>query len=489
MRAVALPLQSEAGDDPPVPSFFRFLTLVAFHLFCAEKVLHNLTACSPLARHSPHSTDQPCLPYLVLRCVRVQPDVVVLEVGMGGRLDSTNVVAAPLVCGIASIGYDHMEVLGDTLTLIAREKAGIMKPGALTLTIPQADEVAVALKQCAEEESSTLRTVPALPSDVVLGLDGEHQRENAALAVGLCQRAFETLDGTDEAETKRLRGLARAVAAGELPAEVLDGLRSTRWPGRCQTYVDAEQSNLTYFVDGAHTDASMAVACAWFAQQLDSTPTDPSLAPSAHTAALNSADDGDELSLAPSPSLSAAAPAQPSYNILLFNTGHVRNPFDLLQPVVSLGVHTPAAQFGHMLSCPFDHDRPHLQRTPQFTALAAQQSKEVQAAAAAELPAPAPGGLTWQHTLFRVFDTLVAYNARRQQSSPPAVASSLAIPSAGASVVRYPHRFVYAQSSAQAVFLARGLARRHPHVRFRVFVCGSLYLVGNVLDKLGYRIT
>jgi len=198
----------------------------------------------------------------------------------------------------------------------------------------------------------------------------------------------------------------------------------------------------------------------------------------------------DDLTLTPSPSLSTTPPAQPSYNILLFNTGHVRNPFDLLQPVISLGVLKPAAQFGHVISCPFDHDRPHLQSTPSFESLVAQQPKEIQAVAAEEASvASSVGGTTWQHTLFRVFDTVLAFNVRKQRLSPPAVPSTLSAASSETGVARYPHRFVHAQSSAQAVSMARGLARCHPNVRFRVFVCGSLYLVGNVLDKLGYRIT
>ena len=404
---------------------------------------------------------------------------------MGGRLDSTNVITSPLVCGIASIGYDHMEVLGNTLTLIAREKAGIMKPNTPTLSIQQVDEVMTTLRQCAEEESTTLQVVPPLPAGVELGMDGEHQRENAALAVGLCQRVLEVLDGRSGEMTKRLRHIAASMAADQLPAEIVDGLGDTRWPGRCQTYVDAEQSNLTYFVDGAHTDASMTVACSWFEQQVDKLQTDTS-----HTPATNAPVNGvetDELSLTPSPSLSSSSSTQPSYNILLFNTGHVRNPFDLLQPVVLMGALNPACQFGHVISCPFDHDRPHLQRTPSFESLAAQQPHAVKAVAA-ESTVPPSTGTTWQHTLFRVFDTLLAYNLRKHPS-PAAALPSLHSQSAGMTAARYPHRFVYAPSSAHAVSVARGLARRHPNVRFRVFVCGSLYLVGNVLDKLGYRIT
>lgn len=64
-----------------------------------------------------------------------------LEVGLGGRLDATNVIKRPMVCGITSIGYDHVEVLGNTLTEIAREKAGIFKAGVKAYTAPQVSRV------------------------------------------------------------------------------------------------------------------------------------------------------------------------------------------------------------------------------------------------------------------------------------------------------------------------------------------------------------
>lgn len=71
-------------------------------------------------------------------------DVAILEVGLGGRLDATNVIRAPFACGITPLGYDHMAVLGHTLPEIAGEKAGILKPGCPAFTVPQpADAMAV----------------------------------------------------------------------------------------------------------------------------------------------------------------------------------------------------------------------------------------------------------------------------------------------------------------------------------------------------------
>ena len=82
------------------------------------------------------------LPLLVLLAglqifLREGVDTAVLEVGLGGRLDATNVVREPYVCGISSLGYDHMEILGHTLPEIAGEKAGILKKGAPAFTVQQ----------------------------------------------------------------------------------------------------------------------------------------------------------------------------------------------------------------------------------------------------------------------------------------------------------------------------------------------------------------
>ncbi len=67
-------------------------------------------------------------------------DAAILEVGLGGRLDATNVVRAPFACGITPLGFDHMAVLGHTLPEIAGEKAGILKPGCPAFTVPQPDD-------------------------------------------------------------------------------------------------------------------------------------------------------------------------------------------------------------------------------------------------------------------------------------------------------------------------------------------------------------
>ncbi|MBC8102236.1 MAG: bifunctional folylpolyglutamate synthase/dihydrofolate synthase [Cytophagales bacterium] len=112
-------------------------------------------------------------------------DFAVIEVGIGGRLDATNVIPPPLVAVITSIGYDHQSLLGDTLAKIAGEKAGILKRGTLAcVTAVPPGEAFDAIAAKAEQEGMPLRTVsaPAPPQDSPLLLRGPFQRQNAATA-------------------------------------------------------------------------------------------------------------------------------------------------------------------------------------------------------------------------------------------------------------------------------------------------------------------
>ena len=72
--------------------------------------------------------------------------MVILEVGLGGRLDATNIISKPVVCGISPLGMDHMEILGETISKIAFEKAGIVKSGSPVFTVPQPQEAMQILK-------------------------------------------------------------------------------------------------------------------------------------------------------------------------------------------------------------------------------------------------------------------------------------------------------------------------------------------------------
>lgn len=160
---------------------------------------------------------------------------VVLETGLGGRLDATNVVT-PRVSVITRIGMDHMDVLGDTLEAIAAEKAGIIKRGVPVVTGPQEPEVMEVLRRRARSMEARLIEVTSPWTGAAPGLAGEHQRWNAALAVAAVREAT----GWDDEE-----GIARAVTA-------------TRWPGRF------ERLGENLILDGAHNeDGVRALVATW----------------------------------------------------------------------------------------------------------------------------------------------------------------------------------------------------------------------------------
>ncbi|MDQ3623293.1 MAG: Mur ligase family protein, partial [Verrucomicrobiota bacterium] len=154
-------------------------------------------------------------------------EVVVLETGMGGRLDATNVVT-PLASVITSIALDHQQWLGSTLGAIAAEKAGIIKLGVPAISTPQPEEVDRVLRQIAAERQAPLHFVTGPLEDLPIGLAGRHQRWNAALAV----RALE------------MAGLSISQGA------IVSGLKKVRWPGRF------ERIRPNIVLDGAHNPAA-----------------------------------------------------------------------------------------------------------------------------------------------------------------------------------------------------------------------------------------
>jgi dihydrofolate synthase/folylpolyglutamate synthase len=192
--------------------------------------------------------------------------IAVVETGMGGRWDATNVVL-PLVSVITPIGLDHQEYLGDTLTAIAGEKAGILKDGRPVVLAEQAEEAKEVLLAeartrrapviSAPEEVEvrparaprgfdrlsgqriSVRSAQADYGTVTLGLLGDHQRANAAVAVAAAEQVFAALGREPEAE---------AVSAG---------LAAARWPARLQIL----ETQPPLLLDGAHNPAG-AVALA-----------------------------------------------------------------------------------------------------------------------------------------------------------------------------------------------------------------------------------
>lgn len=182
------------AEDPP--TFFELVTALAFDLFA-----------------------------------RAGCEVVLLETGLGGRLDATN-TAPKIACAITPVALDHTEWLGGTLGEIAREKAGIFLPGVPAVSAPQDPEAAASLIRSADETGTPLEWVSGpLSPDIPLGLGGTHQRWNAALALALIR------------------------AAGFAPSEeaVSAGLGNVVWPGRFQRLRPASGGfRGEIILDGAH---------------------------------------------------------------------------------------------------------------------------------------------------------------------------------------------------------------------------------------------
>lgn len=174
-------------------------------------------------------------------------DIVVLEVGLGGRLDSTNVIPAPEVAAITNIGLEHTKELGNTITEIAREKAGILKPGCSCVLYHQGEEAEQLFERtCAEMDIPLVKTasdtLKVLSSDLEgqsfsyrnsgpyrISLIGKYQLYNAAAAI-------------DVITALRSRGWTISEEA------LLRGLKESRWPGRMELVRRAPD----FLVDGGH---------------------------------------------------------------------------------------------------------------------------------------------------------------------------------------------------------------------------------------------
>jgi dihydrofolate synthase / folylpolyglutamate synthase len=173
---------------------------------------------------------------------RARVDVAVLEVGLGGRLDATNVVV-PEVTAITSIALDHELYLGSTLHEIALEKAGIIKPGVPVIIGELPGEAESAIAGVAARQGAELIHASAADADAFdVGLAGEYQRTNAGVAV----RVLRALD-------------ARGARVGE--AAIAQGLANPRWPGR----LDLRQlpNGREVLLDAAHNPAGAAALASY----------------------------------------------------------------------------------------------------------------------------------------------------------------------------------------------------------------------------------
>jgi dihydrofolate synthase/folylpolyglutamate synthase len=227
------------GELPWHPSFFEMMTAIAFVHFAREQV-----------------------------------QIAVLEVGMGGRLDATNVVE-PLVSVIADISLDHQKFLGNTVGEITREKVGIIRPGGVVVTLPQQSEANdvignTILDLGARGVSAVQYVPPVSPGNTeyliryplqIMGkqilvetpLVGRHQLRNVALAVATAEE------------------LSKQELAGITPESIERGIRETRWPGRFQV-VPSRAGWPEIVLDVAHNPAGAWALRSALSERYDNRP-------------------------------------------------------------------------------------------------------------------------------------------------------------------------------------------------------------------------
>jgi folylpolyglutamate synthase len=214
------PLSSETK-----PGYFRYLTIMALHVFLQEGVRTAIVEC-----------------------------------GIGGEYDSTNILTkdAVTVTAITRLGIDHVGMLGDNLEKIAWHKGGIMKEAVECFTVPQEPEAVQVLKERARNRRTGLTVVermePIQSGDVKLGLEGDFQKDNASLAVAVAG-----------AHLKKI-GFKDVLTGNKLYMEFLRGLEQVKWEGRCEVI---KEGNIEWCIDGAHTMESIDTTAKWFADKLE----------------------------------------------------------------------------------------------------------------------------------------------------------------------------------------------------------------------------
>lgn len=205
----------------------------------AERMTYVASVVEGLRAQGVHPTEFEIGTALALYCfAQERVDIAIVEVGLGGRLDPTNVIM-PLAAMIAAIGMDHMHILGNTLRDIAIEKAGIAKLGVpMIVSAQNTIEIQAAIQeQCDAVGASFYIARPSVGFE--LGLEGEHQAYNAGLATAGLSELIR--NGFDRISEKTLR----------------EGLQETTWPGRLE-WVEGSPRIL---LDGAHnTQGAQALA-------------------------------------------------------------------------------------------------------------------------------------------------------------------------------------------------------------------------------------
>ncbi|CAK8538226.1 unnamed protein product [Lathyrus sativus] len=408
-------LKEKTDDNIPMPNYFRFLALLAFKIFAEEQV-----------------------------------DVAIMEVGLGGKYDATNVVKAPIVCGITSLGYDHMEILGNTLGEIAGEKAGIFKDRIPAFTVTQPEEAMHVLEEKASKLNVPLQVAPLLDAKLLngltLGLEGEHQYLNAGLAIALCSTWLKRTGHLGHTNLER---------TDTLPEQFIKGLTNASLQGRAQIVTDihftSEQSNeLVFYLDGAHSPESMEVCARWFSLAIKENNPDQTL----FHQQLDNPKASNEIVKTQHGEKGFQRKSTP---VLLFNCLTVRDPQLLLPRLMETcadhGVYFKKALFVPSLSV--------------FNKVGSQASTTI---------TDSKVDLSWQFDLQKVWENLMQGNKGKVTDT---VSEEL---KDGMEMSDNNCEYSAVFSSLPvAIKWLRDRSQQNQSVRFQVLVTGSLHLVGDVL--------
>ncbi|KVH99432.1 folylpolyglutamate synthase isoform X4 [Cynara cardunculus var. scolymus] len=407
------------GDDIPMPTLFRFLALLAFKIFAAEQV-----------------------------------DVAIMEVGLGGKFDATNVVQTPVVCGIASLGYDHMEILGNTLGAIAGEKAGIFKKGVPAFTVPQPEEAMQVLKEKASQLDVPLQVANPLDSKLLnglhLGLVGDHQYVNAGLAIKLCST---WLQRTGHLEADFMD------QTSSLPRQFINGLTTATLQGRAQIIPDPSfdiesPGDLVFYLDGAHSPESMEVCANWFSLAIKDDRQ--------QSCSSNQEHDNSRTSNELAPLNPGKTSGKDSAQILLFNCMSVRDPQllfpRLVKTCVGHGINFNKALFVPNMSL--------------YTKVGSSTSLP---------PTDSVVDLSWQLTLQRVWENIIC-GERGYNNNADLV--SVENKDHTETIVKSCENSMVFSSLPLAIKWLRDAAKHNKSVRLQVLVTGSLHMVGDVIKLL-----
>ncbi|KAF1982571.1 putative tetrahydrofolylpolyglutamate synthase [Aulographum hederae CBS 113979] len=217
------------SDHPQKPVYFRYLTLMALHAYVNEGV-----------------------------------NTAVMECGIGGEYDSTNILLSPTVAAVTSLGIDHVAMLGNTIEEIAWHKAGIFKRGAAAFTVPQPEAVITVLKKRAADVGAELQIIErhADLENINLGLAADFQKTNASLAITVAAAHLRALGYNDVPAPEE-------ITKSSLPAKFKTGLEQVKWPGRCEVRRETSPA-IAWHIDGGHTLESIELSGRWFAEQIQS---------------------------------------------------------------------------------------------------------------------------------------------------------------------------------------------------------------------------